>query len=1069
MSLRDNATAFLDNSRAAVSRWADKLKGSENKMSIEGLREAYNVIQRYINLPRRTDQDDQKVVEALKDMAEILVWGDQNNPSVFDFFLEKNLFVLFLEILNMKGEPYVKMQLLQCLNIIFENIRNESSLYYFMSNNYINNVITHKYDFSNEEILAYYISFLKTLSFRLTPSTILFFYNEHQEDFPLYSEAIKFFNHKESMVRIAVRTIVLNIFKVNDENTRNFVGDEEQAPYFSNLVWFIGNQSLELDECVRTASHIKMGKLSDLLAEHLDVLHYVNDIFETDGIEAMQYKLANRLLDNMLVPLYVYSLRPEPMTSTIAKTPRIAMVTALVLLAHIFSVFGHSYLLNGLAAEVLKVTGVEELRRTLTVSRTPSTFTISKGVTSGNDSGEDKNGMKAELNNDTCLDIVTDIIDVKDIRDNVSENREFRGNEEFEEQEDKKAHLRIQDEKNNHDENDCKRTNANANHVSPVPASDFTSKSTPKLTLTFNQDDATITSDNLERRIVYPLSSTAENTQHQNDRFDNRSTELNCMRKSRSVEIAPPGRLSISLIESTNEGTSAPTSPGLRREQATKHDDSVRRIRTFEPPLRMIESPVDSVPMKNTLHVINQKHNVGKGDMIESKAENEYTDNDDPEGLELTMVSMEVEGLSLNRENTVTPSANERVYRDAVMRAIDCTKDDSVALSALCFIYSVISSPLVDSGILVTARWLPKKYSMVESATVETALQDKQEVTLSSPTTTPTKSKELLEQKSPSSPALSQSMYSLSTMSYSAELVERAISVLHEGCKVDSNVRLATLHVATFVISELCYFEGEEVCLRPRHMKKLMAAHDFARDQLASMYEKHDSSMILNMVEEEYLRQKPIRMSSLLMQPSILLPATNTPMTGIDLLYRVPNGDVERCRKAVLSFLLIRKVFMELNRGTEDMLPLLAEVNGEDLLEQRLDLNDADLMSCRVIQADKPLGVHRFLVIDPKRFILVEPDKNQLGWGVVKVASDLQHVEITPDQGNHRVLHIVICAHPLGLSSYQSKMVLRVIFEDQMRAAAASQHLQHANSELQSLKSARLELLLGIRLPSDDI
>ncbi|KNC83181.1 hypothetical protein SARC_04548 [Sphaeroforma arctica JP610] len=147
-------------------------------------------------------------------MAEILVWGDQNNPSVFDFFLDKNLFVLFLELLNMKGVPYVKMQLLQCLNIIFENIRNESSLYYFMSNNYINNVITHKYDFSNEEILAYYISFMKTLSFRLSPSTISFFYNEHQEDFPLYSEAIKFFNHKESMVRIAVRTIVLNIFKV---------------------------------------------------------------------------------------------------------------------------------------------------------------------------------------------------------------------------------------------------------------------------------------------------------------------------------------------------------------------------------------------------------------------------------------------------------------------------------------------------------------------------------------------------------------------------------------------------------------------------------------------------------------------------------------------------------------------------------------------------------------------------------------------------------------------------------------------------------------------------------------
>ena len=41
--------------------------------------------------------------------------------------------------------------------------------------------------------------------FRLNKHTIHFFYNEHTHDFPLYTEAIKFFNHSESMVRIAVR------------------------------------------------------------------------------------------------------------------------------------------------------------------------------------------------------------------------------------------------------------------------------------------------------------------------------------------------------------------------------------------------------------------------------------------------------------------------------------------------------------------------------------------------------------------------------------------------------------------------------------------------------------------------------------------------------------------------------------------------------------------------------------------------------------------------------------------------------------------------------------------------
>ena len=36
---------------------------------------------------------------------------------------------------------------------------------------------------------------------------------QHKNDFPLYTEAIKFFNHTESMVRIAVRTLTLNVYR----------------------------------------------------------------------------------------------------------------------------------------------------------------------------------------------------------------------------------------------------------------------------------------------------------------------------------------------------------------------------------------------------------------------------------------------------------------------------------------------------------------------------------------------------------------------------------------------------------------------------------------------------------------------------------------------------------------------------------------------------------------------------------------------------------------------------------------------------------------------------------------
>lgn len=46
----------------------------------------------------------------------------------FSFFLEKNMFEFFLNILRQKSGRYVCVQLLQTLNILFENISHETSL-----------------------------------------------------------------------------------------------------------------------------------------------------------------------------------------------------------------------------------------------------------------------------------------------------------------------------------------------------------------------------------------------------------------------------------------------------------------------------------------------------------------------------------------------------------------------------------------------------------------------------------------------------------------------------------------------------------------------------------------------------------------------------------------------------------------------------------------------------------------------------------------------------------------------------------------------------------------------------
>lgn len=324
----------------------------KNPHSLDHLKYLYNVLSKNQTV---SESNRGLLVETLRSIAEILIWGDQNDSSVFDFFLEKNMLSFFLKIMKQKCGSYVCVQLLQTLNILFENIRKETSLYYLLSNNHVNAIIVHKFDFSDEEVMAYYISFLKTLSLKLNGHTIHFFYNEHTNDFPLYTEAIKFFNHSESMVRIAVRTLTLNVYRVDDKSMLRFIRDRTAAPYFSNLVWFIGNHVLELDACVRNdADHQSKNRLADLVAEHLDHLHYLNDILCLD-IADLNQVLTDHLLNKLLVPLYVFSLdRQRSRTSSPKNScPYVSSVVSLFLLSQVFLILTHGPLVDTLAKIIL--------------------------------------------------------------------------------------------------------------------------------------------------------------------------------------------------------------------------------------------------------------------------------------------------------------------------------------------------------------------------------------------------------------------------------------------------------------------------------------------------------------------------------------------------------------------------------------------------------------------------------------------------------------------------------------------------------------------------------------------
>jgi protein CLEC16A len=82
----------------------------------------------------------------------------------------------------------------------------------------------------DDELIDYYVSFLKSLTLKLNEETVNFFFNDKFKTFPLYHQAIKFYNHRETMVRTSVRTITLTIYSIKNPKMKElFVG----LPYCS--------------------------------------------------------------------------------------------------------------------------------------------------------------------------------------------------------------------------------------------------------------------------------------------------------------------------------------------------------------------------------------------------------------------------------------------------------------------------------------------------------------------------------------------------------------------------------------------------------------------------------------------------------------------------------------------------------------------------------------------------------------------------------------------------------------------------------------------------------------------
>ena len=90
-----------------------------DRFTIEHLRHLREVL---ISNPVVNDGNRDAVVETLRSIAELMVWGDQHDPKFLEYFLENNILQHFTAILqqrsNRGGE--VAIQVLQTLSMLIQ-------------------------------------------------------------------------------------------------------------------------------------------------------------------------------------------------------------------------------------------------------------------------------------------------------------------------------------------------------------------------------------------------------------------------------------------------------------------------------------------------------------------------------------------------------------------------------------------------------------------------------------------------------------------------------------------------------------------------------------------------------------------------------------------------------------------------------------------------------------------------------------------------------------------------------------------------------------------------------------
>ena len=329
------------------------IKSSNENYTIENFISIYNCFKE-INEKEKYKKYKDDLKDIIQLIIDYLIYGDtKEDQSFFDTFCELDFMSEFIKASKCKNID-ILLQIIKSISALILSIKNDYSLYFIFSKNFINKLISND-DIKNvnSDFLSFYVNFLKSLSMKIDSKTIQLFYQKDKESFPLLENAMKLINNNDSMVRNVVKNILLKFAKLSKEYTplKNYLLDLPMLKYFSFFAFRLTDMTMQLNYLAGYTAFYKYNNFKNYAFNYeryksfhddlIDEILYIQDLLSIDD-EQISSMILNSLLYFYICPCllgsiynFKYFFQEKKDNITYIVSPQIALYIFTIFLTNI--------------------------------------------------------------------------------------------------------------------------------------------------------------------------------------------------------------------------------------------------------------------------------------------------------------------------------------------------------------------------------------------------------------------------------------------------------------------------------------------------------------------------------------------------------------------------------------------------------------------------------------------------------------------------------------------------------------------------------------------------------------